>query len=239
MKEEYIDDEVLEKANSQGINIENNNVDDKIKHITNTKGYDPTRFVVISPEEVMKEHERLAADPNPEFTKILNDVEKSKSRRLTKEEYLKACDMYAGVLAERDAEKTKTYEGKLQINPLKKEQYFRMLLDDKPVTNAAQEAMKTYENEMVRAVGEAYEHAKKHEAKIIEIKENRRDRINLRFKGKCRIASDESGKVVIIDNKDDVNLLRMKYRKEWIDKRYSPVINAPVVNNKEDEDDFV
>jgi hypothetical protein len=237
MNEDYIDDEEIEQAiNNTKLPVDRQkNEDDIVTHITDTKRYDPTQFIVISPEEVMKmNEEKSSGDANPGFTKILNDIKQSKNRPLSRDEYFKACDVYAGALAEIDEEKKKDYEGATKVNPIKKEQYLRLLLENKPVSEVASETMKMYESDKVNEVEHAYKDAIKSESKVIEVKNGKR--INLRYKGKCRIASDESGKVVIIDNKSDVDLLRMKYRQEWIDKKY-PNITTPIMIRKDDGDD--
>jgi KaiC/GvpD/RAD55 family RecA-like ATPase len=213
----------------------------KITHITTTKEYDTSKLIVISPEEVQAQHERNERDnPNPEFTDALKEIVRRNNRKLTKEEYIKACDSYATILAERDEEKRKNYEGKYIINPIKKETYLKLLLENKPVENAFRDSMKEYENVMVDSVINAYEKAKENELKVLEVNPSskKNNRVNLRYNGKCRIASDEGGKVIIIDNKNDVDLLRMKYRKDWIDKKFPNEIN-PTAYRNEDDDEFV
>jgi hypothetical protein len=240
MNEDYIDDDEIEQTiDDTRLSVDKEkNEDDVQNHVTDTRRYDPTRFIVISPEEVMKiNEEKSFKDANPGFTNILNNIRDSKNRPLTEEEYFKACDIYAGALAEIDEEKKKDYEGETKINPIKKDQYLRLLLENKPVSIAASETMRMYESDKVNEVEDAYKEAIRNESKVIEIKNGKR--INFRYKGKCRIASDESGKVVIIDNKSDVDLLRMKYRQEWIDKKY-PDISTPKLIRKDDgDDDFV
>jgi hypothetical protein len=246
MENEYIDESELDVvAGKVTLAIQDDNLDISederlermINHVTNTKKYDTTKLEIISPETVMKENETHEKDnPNPEFTDALKELTKIYKRPLTKNEYIKACDSYATILAEKDEEKKKNYDGKYIINPINKERYLRLLLENKPVTNAFRESMQEYENVMVNSVLEAYGRAKENELKVLEIKPEKR--VNVRYKGKCRIASDQSGKVVIIDNKNDVNLLRMKYRKEWIDKKYPDEFNPKMIR-PDGEDEFV
>jgi hypothetical protein len=207
-----------------------------INHVTNTKDYNPNKFDIISPEDIMRQIEREEKNnPNPEFTQAIHELEKIKNSPLSKEEYIKAADSYASILAERDEDKKKNYEGKYQINPIKKEKYLELILTNIPVTNAFEESMKTYENSLIKPLEDAFEKAQKDENTVIEMKRN--TRVNMRYKGKCRIAVDEGGKVIIIDNKNDVDLLRMKYRKEWIEKRYpADTIGKPIANVLDDDE---
>jgi hypothetical protein len=212
--------------------------DDLNKYKTNTKNIDVTTFTIISPEEVDKiaEQEELN-NPNPEFTQALKDIEKMNSKPLSKEEYFKAANAYATILAERDEEKKKNYEGKYDINPIKKDKYLELILTNKPVTNAFAETMKDYENSVIAPLIQAYEQAQKEDANaVLELK--RKNRINLRYKGKCRIASDEGGKIIIIDNKNDVDLLRMKYRKEWIEKKYPERLKGEQTVTSVNDDEY-
>jgi hypothetical protein len=240
MNNDYIDeDDVTLVLDKKEIIIDNNlkkDLDNKLAYVTNTKNYDTMKFDIISPEELENESERRETNnPNPEFYDSIKYLEDMYQRQLTKEEYLKACDTYATILVERDEEKRKNYEGHYQINPIKKERYFKLLLQNKPVDTAFQESMKEYEGVMVDSVLSAYNEAKEKEMKVLNMKDN--NRVNVRYKGKCRIAVDEGGKVVVIDNKNDVNLLRMKYRKEWIDKHY-PDIDKPIAIRPDEDDEF-
>jgi hypothetical protein len=239
MEIEYEDDEVV-KSPTNKLEIQKviSDLDmEKFNHVTNTKDYDPTRFDIISPEEATIEIEQEERkNPNQEFTTAIKDIVKIKNAPLTKEEYIKAADAYATILAERDEEKKKNYEGKIDINPIKKETYLNLLLSNKPVTNALAESMKMYEDSIINPIMNALEKAQKEKATALELKKNKR--VNLRYKGKCRIATDEGGKVIIIDNKNDVDLLRMKYRKEWIDKRYPEEIKGKASTNMLEDDEF-
>jgi hypothetical protein len=246
MEDDYVDETELDGVLGKialpiqddiGSLSEEERLNKMVYHVTNTKKYDVTKLEIISPETVTNENTLQELDnPNPEFSEALKELVKKYKRPLTKEEYIKACDGYATILAEKDEENRKNYEGKYQINPINKERYLKLLLENKPVIGAFRESMKEYENAMVNSVLEAYEKAKENEMRVMEMKG--KNRVNVRYQGKCRIASDESGKVVIIDNKNDVNLLRMKYRKDWIDKKFPDEINPKVVR-QEDDDEFV
>jgi hypothetical protein len=236
MEVEYIDDEDIPgKIVDREFSIHNE--EELVKYQTNTKNYDATKFSVISPEEI--EHEELKEEyenPNPEFSQALSDLEKSAKRKLTEEEFLKVADAYAAILVERDEEDKIKYKGKYEINPIKKELYLKMILEREPVEKAFQKSMKNYEEQMLVPLVKEIEETKKNELKVIEMKRN--NRVNIRYKGKCRIAADEGGKVIIIDNKNDVDLLHMKYRKEWIDKKYPDAINPSLIRPDSD-DEFV
>jgi hypothetical protein len=211
--------------------------EDILSHRTDTSKYDETKFDVISPEEVMDEEAKENNDnPNPEFTKAITDLEKSIDRQLTQEEFLKVAETYATILVERDEEDSTRYKGEYEINPVKKELYLKMILEKEPVEKAFQKSMKSYEDQMLLPLVMEIEEAQKNELKVIEMKSN--NRVNVRYKGKCRIAADEGGKVIVIDNKNDVDLLHMKYRKEWIDKKYPEAAN-PAMMRIEDDDEFV
>jgi hypothetical protein len=237
MEIEYEDEEATTQDNNKlNVHETNESKEDRlINHITNTKNYDPTKFNIISPEKATEEIEReMLNNPNPEFSQAIQNIEKATNRILTKEEYIKAADTYATILAERDEEKKKNYEGKYEINPIRKEKYFELLLNNIPVTNALAESMKTFENSLIAPLMDALEKSKKDEVNVLELK--KKARVNLRYKGKCRIAADEGGKVIIIDNKNDVDLLRMKYRKEWIEKKYPEVKNQQITNVLENDE---
>jgi hypothetical protein len=245
---EYIDEDddmskkILSKALSKEIDakILPLSISDKEKiYKTDTKDYDPTMVVITSPEEIRKQDEaHNKENPNGEFSQALDVIEKRLSRKLTDEEYIAACDSYATILTERDEEKKANFAGKYNINPVKKEVYKEMLLNNKPIENITKQMFESYEKSVIRPIIETYEETLKNEPKVIELKNDAR--INTHFKGKCRIASDESGKVVIIDNKKDVDLLRMKYRKEWIEKRYPNIkdIEAGIMMREDGEDEF-
>jgi hypothetical protein len=232
--DQYEDEEVLEKEGDFPI-IGSDGQD--ALYFTDTKGYDPTKFDIVSPEQVEEENRREEiSNPNPEFSEAINELEKKFNRKLTEKEFLKAADTYATILAERDEEKKAKLEGKYEINPIKKELYFKMILEKEPLTNAFAITMKNYEDQIIEPIIDEMEKVKNNKLKVIEMKRN--DPVNLHFDGKCRIASDEGGKVIIIDNKNDVNLLQMKYRKEWIDKKYPDEVKlkTPI---SEDDDEFV
>jgi rhodanese-related sulfurtransferase len=234
MAPEYVDDEELENEirDASGKDIVEA---DPSRYVTNTKIYNSMKFEIISPEEVERAHQINAMNnPNQEFKDAVTLIEKNNNKTLTKEEYIKAADSYATILAERDEERKKNYEGKYVINPIKKEKYFQMLLENKPVENAIRELVRDYENSLVNPLEKALEEAQKNEANVLEVKKNRA--INFHYKGKCRIASDEGGKVIVIDNKNDVDLLRMKYRKEWIEKRFPEEVNKQTPLSVEDGD---
>jgi hypothetical protein len=213
---------------------------DPYAYETNTKNFDPLYFEVISPEEVQKAHEAYeSVNPNPEFHEAVALIEKANSRKLTRDEYVKAADSYAAILAERDEERRKTYEGKYNINPMVKQKILQLLLENKPAGTAMRELVRDYEDSMLAPLADALQEARGGERKTMEVKKNRQGKklINIRYKGKCRIASDENGKVIVIDNKNDVNLLHMKYRKEWIDKKYPNDVKGKQIRT--DDDEFV
>jgi hypothetical protein len=210
--------------------------EDADAHITDTKDYDPNKISIESPEEVENKYIYYKNNnPNVEFSEVIKTIEDNLNRRLTDEEYIKACDSYATILVERDEKKKSSFNGKYEINPIKKEKYKELLLNNRPVTNALKELLDTYEQSMIKPIVEAYKQAVSNEPGVIELKGSKK-RVNTHYKGKCRIASDESGKVVIIDHKKDIDLLRMKYRKEWIEKRFPDVVDADSMMLKEDDD---
>jgi hypothetical protein len=239
MEIEYEDEEVVQTKDNK-LKIEKApQIDDKNldNYITDTKNYDPTKFNIISPEETVIEYEKdQINNPNPEFSLAIKELEGITKRPLTKEEYIKAANTYATILTERDEEKKKNYEGKYEINPIKKDIYLDLILNNKPVSTAFEQSMKEYENNMIAPLMKSFEEARQNELKVLELK--KKARVNLRYKGKCRIAADEGGKVIIIDNKNDVDLLRMKYRKAWIEKRFPEKIKGKQESNSLDDDEF-
>jgi hypothetical protein len=233
MEFEYVDDDELENELAHtGKDIVEA---DPSRYVTNTRIYNSMKFEIISPEEVERAHQaEIASNPNQEFKDVIDIIEKNNNKKLTKDEYVKVAESYATILAERDEERKKNYEGKYQINPIKKEKYFQMLLDNKPIENAIRELVRDYENSIIDPLEKAFEEAQKNETNVLEVKKNRP--INFHYKGKCRIASDEGGKVIVIDNKNDVDLLRMKYRKEWIEKRFPEEIQKQSPLSSDDGD---
>jgi hypothetical protein len=240
---EYIDDsdEVLKDELTHritAVNIEEKNYEDRYE--TNTKNFNPIDLIIESPEETaLKRRASLNENPNMEFIDAIRMVENNLDRKLNKEEYIAACDSYATILAERDEEKKANFSGKYDINPIKKEKYKEMLLNNRPVTNVAKEIFEIYEKSMIKPIIDAYKDTVENEPKVIEIK--RKDRVNTHYKGKCRIASDEGGKVIVIDHKKDIDLLRMKYRQEWIETKYPKVKDMGVdrMYRDEEDDEFV
>jgi hypothetical protein len=210
-----------------------------IRYRTNTKDYDPTMVVITSPEEIKAQNDTYSKEnPNGEFSQALSLIEKKIDRNLTSEEYVAACDSYATILAERDEEKKASFNGTYDINPVKKEVYKEMLLKNEPVENVTKQMFSNYEKSVIKPIIDTYKEVLQNEPRVIELKNNAR--VNTHFKGRCRIASDESGKVIIIDNKKDVDLLRMKYRQEWIERRYPNIkdMEAGVIMREDGEDEF-
>jgi hypothetical protein len=181
-------------------------------------------LIFIDPEKIekkVKEQEKIA---NPEFNNVIISLEKEIKRPLTKQEYFKACEIYATILVEQDNKYKNDFEGKIRINPIHKERYVKMLLNNQPVKDAFRIAMEEYEGEQVEDISKEYDKFIKNYSNEINIKEGKR--INLKYKGKCRIASDRGGKVIIINNKKDVDLLQHKYRIDWLNKKYPQIKNT-------------
>jgi hypothetical protein len=238
MNIEYVDDEELENEVKQKEKSSQKNDEVTPLYVTNTKNYNSNEFEIITPEEVERFHKLDEINnPNPEFKEAIKNIENVTNRQLTKEEYFKAADVYATILAERDEERKKNYEGKYVINPIKKEKYFQLILENKPVNTAMRELVRDYENSKLEDIEKAMEDAQTEDIGFLELKENKR--INIHYKGKCRIASDQGGKVIVIDNKNDVDLLRMKYRKEWIDKKFPDTVEKAQIRIREEDGEFI
>jgi hypothetical protein len=193
-------------------------------------------LIFINPEEIekkVKEQEKIA---NPEFNNIIVSLEQDLNRPLTEQEYLKTCNIYAAILIENDNKHKKEYEGKINISPIQKERYVKMLLNNQPVKDALRIVMEEYEDEQVQDVTREYDKFIKNHSSEINVKEG--NRINLKYKGKCRIASDKGGKIIIIDNKKDVDLLQQKYRFDWLNKKYPQIKNMNTQVFKREDDEF-
>jgi hypothetical protein len=52
------------------------------------------------------------------------------------------------------------------------------------------------------------------------------DKVNIRHKGKVVIRDENKSSEYVINNDNDVKLLRMKYRQDWIDKKMGDQING-------------
>jgi hypothetical protein len=190
-------------------------------HITDTKGYDPTKLPIISPEEIETTYDRSNQDANPEFDNAVRSLEQQYGRSLTGDEFKAACHTYATVIAEREEKYRDHYEGEATTNRRNVAVYEKYLLEGKPIISGYKTMMTEFEDSMASPVVNALTTHLKNKEKVIEIKAGQR--VNIHYDGKVRIASDNDGKVIVIDNKKDVNLLRMKYRKEWIEKKFPTV----------------
>ena len=241
----YDSDDVPESKNTKNtvptdLDVEQKmpeSVDDK-GHVTDTSDYDSMEFEIVSPEDAVKqaEQKRASGPINPEFVKSISILETKLGRKLSDKEYDDACRKYATVLCERDEYAKNKYCEKVMVNPRNCEIYYQLIKHNRPITSMTEVAMRSYEDTMIAPIAELMKIHSSCPPEPIEIKEG--ERVNIRHGGKVRIAEDQGGRVIVIDNKRDVALLHMKQRQDWIDKNFKDQLINGTSFNRPSEDEF-
>lgn len=212
---------------------------DKIWRKTDLSLYDSSRERRISPEQDQKEWEQSELNErfsNPEFGQIVALFEKRLGREINYEEFDYLCQHYA---IERAYTVARLKAGKfvsdeeIQINPLKVRQFYKMLINNEPLETSYRNEMRTYEQQMIGPIEYLLDQHKRIQPEDIEVDVGNGKRVNIRHKGKVKlVGANNDCKYIRIDNEEDVKLLKMKYRQDWLDKRYpDQVKNGEVVSD--------
>ena len=222
--------------------LETADLKNKLNHKTNTTSFDPMSFEIISPEDANSETEKMLAARNEEQTskdyadpilaKAVYQVEQKFGRKITYDEFDKLCKTYAAELANRDAAYRNNGE---KANPIDYKLYYDTLIQNKKVQPAYKMHMQTYENTLIDEIGELLDRHREFDSRDIHV--DKGAPINIRHKGKVFIKDEEKNREIIINNKNDVDLLHMKYREDWLEKKYKKEIDKDLNGGEDHSND--
>jgi hypothetical protein len=211
-------------------------------HRTNTSGFNSLDYSMISPEEaqeqwlIEKQNVRFA---NEDFELLVNNWEAQNKREITYQEFSALCYEYARHVCEEEIRrKNGLYGPEEPINPITHQRYFKMLLENKPLSTAFRESMSQYEETLVAPISDLLEEQMKRAPEVVTVDLDDLQRINLRHRGKVRIIGvDHGNKYVQINNEEDVKLLLMKHRQDYLDKKYPTIVqDGKVIEGSSRED---
>ena len=233
----YIDDDFDDNfSNNQIENVEtkidtNNRVEaistNKVNHKTDTSTYNPMEYELISPEEAEEEQRKLEQKnkikneeyADPILGQAIKQIEDKFGRKITYDEFEKLCKTYAAELVNKDAEIRGTEPSKIDYDL-----YFNTLIQNKKVVPAYLIRMQNYENSIINEIDELMNKHIRYNEQDLNVKLG--DKVNIRHKGKVVIRDEHKSREYVINNDNDVKLLRMKYRQDWIDKKMGDQING-------------
>jgi hypothetical protein len=223
---------------------EEQKLSNKLNHETDTKNY--TRFdeALITPE-IAEQEERVRQNKvqtelvkeyaNPVFAQAVRQVEDKLHRKINYDEFDKMCKTYAAELANADARTRKT-----DPNPVDYQTYYDQLIQNKKVVPLYKIYAQRLEQSKVDEIGSLLDQAKADiNGSHLVLKAG--SSVNVHHKGKVTFEDDEKRRRITIDNKRDVELLHMKLRKEYIDKKYPKEISeelGEVANGPHTNDGF-
>jgi len=232
----------------QNIEIdENENSESKafkqaLKHKTDTSSYNGTKMEIISPEEANNQATKQKLDSMNKLTEeyadpvlaiAVKNIEAKIGRKINYDEFDKLCRTYAAELVNRDAEIKGNGE---RPNPIDYNSYYETLIQNKKVIPAYKMRMSKYENSLVSEIDDLLTQAKKYDESDLHI--NRGDPINIRHNGRVIIRDESKNREIVINNKNDVKLLHMKYRQDFLDKKYKDQIDKEANGYSHDSDGF-
>jgi len=204
---------------------------EKLEHETNTINYDRVEDCLITPEEAtqieLARRRQEALDEvkeyaNPVFAQAVKQVESKLGRKINYDEFDKMCQTYAGELAEADARTRKR-----PLNPIDYKTYYNQLIQNRKVVPAYKMYANRLESDKVNEIAGLLETAKAaSEGSTLKLKAG--SSVNIHHKGKVTFEDMERRRRITIDNKRDVDLLHMKHRKEFLDKKYSKEIKEEI-----------
>lgn len=250
----YIDDEYDDDFDSSPVSAKETNfqidkdddaktidIKKKLNHKTDTKNYNSFEFDIITPEEADKqsrqmfEHNVPNASPeyaDPVIAQAVYQIEHKLGRKINYDEFDKLCKTYAAELTNRDAQYRGTGD---EPNPIDYKLYYDTLIQNKKVKPAYEMRMTKYEDSLVTEIDQLMKNHLDFDSRDLHVA--RGDPINIRHKGKVFIRDEEHNQEIKIDNKKDVDLLRMKYRKDWLDKKHKHDIDLEI-NGEHSNDGF-
>lgn len=201
----------------------------KLNHKTDTTSFNSMSYEIMSPEEATQQTEAMISARDEEQTskdyadpvlaKAVYQVEKKFGRKITYDEFDKLCRTYAAELANKDAAYKNNGE---KANPIDYKLYYETLIQNKKVQPAYKMHMQTYENSLIDEIDDLLDRHREFDSRDIHV--GKGDPINIRHKGKVYIKDEEKNREIIINNKKDVDLLHMRYREDWLEKKYKKEI---------------
>lgn len=192
----------------------------KIEYKTDTSNYDPTEYGIVSPEKAQAEWEasRIKAEQeltreyaDPVLAQAVKNIEGKLKRKITYDEFDRLCKTYAATLADLDANHTGG-----SVNPIDYKTYYNQLIQNRRVKPAYQVYAERAERERVDEIFDLLQEHQKYNTSELHI--DKGQPINIRHQGKVAIKDKAHNREIIINNKEDVELLQARYRKDWIDK---------------------
>lgn len=217
--------------NGNNLTAEEKELKNKLEHETNTVNYDRIEECLITPEEVeaaeakkrrQAELDEVKEYANPVFAQAVKQVEDKLGRKINYDEFDKMCQTYAAELANADA-RTKRRDP----NPLDYNNYYNQLIQNKKVIPAYKSFANGLESQKVDEISNLLDSAKaagENSKLTLRVGSN----VNIRHKGKVTFEDTEKRRRITIDNKKDVDLLHMKHRQEFLDKKYSKEITEEI-----------
>lgn len=199
----------------------------KINYKTNTSNYESDDMILITPEQADEEFKSKEATEqailtknyaDPVMAKAINTVESRIGRRINYEEFDKLCKTYAAELANADARMKKT-----DPNPIDYKTYYDQLIQNKKVAPAYQVYANKLEQSKVDEIDTLLKAAKTaNDGAELHVKAG--EVINIHHNGNVVFEDMDKRRNIKIDNKKDVELLHMKHRQAFLDKKYSDEI---------------
>ena len=203
----------------------------KLEHETNTINYERIEDCLITPEEAteieiarrQKESiEEVKDYANPVFAQAVKQVESKLGRKINYDEFDKMCKTYAAELANADA-RTRNRDP----NPIDYNTYYNQLIQNRKVTPAYKVYANKLEEDKVNEISELLQAAKSSgDNSTLKLKVG--SSVNMHHKGKVTFEDPSHRRRITIDNKRDVDLLHMKHRKEFLDKKYATQIKEEI-----------
>lgn len=246
----YIDDDFDDDFSGNTSNVENQDKEisidssdadkiNKINYKTDTSSYNPMDYQIISPEEAEEENRKIELNKNinnneyadPILGQAIKQIEDKLERKITYDEFEKLCRTYAAELVNKDAEIRGTEPNKNDYNL-----YYDTLIQNKKVVPAYMIRMQNYESSIVNEIDDLMKKHSKYNENPLTIKLG--NTVNIRHKGKVVIRDDNKSREYVINNDNDVKLLHMKYREDWINKRFGDQIGNGQSSSFHDNDGF-
>ena len=225
------------------LSTEEEELNKKLSYETDTSNYKRFDELLITPEQANAEYSIKQREEemnsvkdyaNPVFAQAVKQVESKLGRKINYDEFDKMCKTYAAELANIDA-KTRNREPNL----VDYNTYYNQLIQNKKIVPLYQVYAARLEQDKVDEIDKLYKEAKATTSgQQLYLKAG--SSVNIRHKGKVTFEDLEKRRRITIDNKRDVELLHMKHRKEFIDKKYSKEIQEELgqISNEHENDGF-
>lgn len=199
----------------------------KINYKTDTSNYESDEMVLITPEQADADYKSKEATEqailtknyaDPVMAKAISTVEARIGRKINYEEFDKMCKTYAAELANADARMKKA-----DPNPIDYKTYYDQLIQNKKVVPAYQVYANKLEQSKVDEIDSLLQAAKAaNDGAELHVKAG--EVINMHHNGNVVFEDTDNRRRIKIDNKKDVELLHMKHRQAFLDKKYADEI---------------